>query len=135
MAPLASFHRGRGMSVLVVDRRPAWTALLEPALRRAGVAMAVVDSGAAMFRRLRRAPARVVVFDTSVDDYPPAVTLPMLRELHPSTAVIVTSDYMTPSLAEVLKETPPFHTAVKPMRAETIRAVVADALNLPALVA
>ena len=123
------------MSVLVADRRPSWTALLEPALLRAGHSMAVVDSGAALFRRLRRAPTRVLIFDTSIDDYPLAVTLPMLRELHPALAVIVTSDYMTPSLAEVLKETPPFHTAVKPLRAETIRAVVADALNLPALVA
>lgn len=123
------------MSVLVVDRRPAWTPLLEPALARAGYALAVVDSGAAMFRRLRRVPARVIVFDTSVDDYPPAVSLPMLRALHPQSAVIVTSDYMTPSLAEVLKETPPFHVAIKPLHPERLRAVVADALNLPALVA
>ena len=123
------------MSVAVVDRNPIWARFLEPSLRRAGLRLETLDSGAALFRKLQRAPLRTVVIDTTIDDYPPAVMLPMLRELHPETRVILTSTYMTHSLVEVLRQTPPFHVMVKPVNPETMRSVMAESLGLPILVA
>jgi DNA-binding NtrC family response regulator len=122
------------VSLAIVDRRPSWATFLEPGLRQAGCGLVVLTSGADLLRLLRRRTFRVAVVDTSIDDYPPSILLPALRDLYPRLRVIVTTAYMTDGLREILEDAPPFHTALKPIDAATLRSVIADALELPALV-
>jgi DNA-binding response OmpR family regulator len=119
------------MSLAVVDRDPAWAAFLDEPLRRAGVPCMRLTTGAALFRKIRRADLGALILDTSIDDYPPAVALPMLRELFPALRIILTAGTMTHSLVEVLRQSPPFHVAVKPVHPAAFLSIVSNALGRP----
>lgn len=123
------------MTVAVVDRDPSWANLLAPALQRAELPVIALTSGAAFLRTVRRTRLRAAILDTSIDDYPPAILLPALRDLHPDVRVILTSAYMTRSLAEVLQETPPFHVILKPVHLPSLLSILTDAVGLPLTVA
>ena len=122
------------MSVAVVDRDPAWAKFLVPALACTGFTVQTLKCGADLLGRLHKTRLRLVVLDTSIDDYPPAVMLPALRDLHPNLRLILTSPYMTDSLREIIREAPPFCVVLKPVSRVSFLATVADALGLPALV-
>ena len=122
------------MNAALVDRDPSWASYLEPALACTGHGLVTLTSGLDLLLQIRRLRPRVVIVDTSIDDYPPAILLPALRDLHPEVNVIVTSAYMTDDLHAILKDARPYFVMLKPVHRVTFLSIVADALGLPALV-